>query len=162
MHLYKQDDPIFEEDEKIIQRIPYWIGNLFINEIKQLEKWTNLKCSEIIFDTEKDDWSQNTSVFDSKIFFRKNLIIVIEDFENNKFGCFISSTIDQYDDYIQDKHAFIFTLKNNGRIKEGNGMKKFDISNCHYGFYLCTKQDNCLFWFGHGDITMGTRTGSPF
>ena len=25
-------------------------------EIKQLQEWTSLKCGEVVFDSEKDDW----------------------------------------------------------------------------------------------------------
>ena len=40
------------------------------NEKNQLEQWTNKKCGDVIFDSDKDDWSVNTSVFDdSEVFF---------------------------------------------------------------------------------------------
>ena len=47
------------------------------NYRKQLEDWTGLKCGEIIFDSNKDNWSINISVFDSKIMNKNNLMFII-------------------------------------------------------------------------------------
>ena len=41
-----------------------------------LKKWKWLNCRKVIFDSEIDDWSQNTSVFHSNVFNRKNVIIM--------------------------------------------------------------------------------------
>ena len=41
------------------------------NEKNQLEQWTNKKCSEVIFDSDKDNWSQNTSVLNERIIGKK-------------------------------------------------------------------------------------------
>ena len=46
------------------------------NEMNQLEQWTNKKCSEVLFDSDKDDWNQNTSVFNDKIENKNNLLFV--------------------------------------------------------------------------------------
>ena len=47
--------------------------NLEMNQIRQIEEWTKLKCGEILFDSTKDNWSYSSSTFDSKIFFIKSL-----------------------------------------------------------------------------------------
>ena len=44
--------------------ILYGISN---SEIKQLEDWTQLKCGEILFNSDVDDWSKDTSTFNDKI-----------------------------------------------------------------------------------------------
>ena len=124
--------------------------NLDFQEVKQLEQWTNKKCSEVLFDSDKDDWSQNTSVFGDKIYGKSNLMFIVEDTNNNKFGGYLTSTIDKYDDYIIDKNAFVFSLKSNGRI---NGTKKFDISNSCYSFKIWMKSNSeYLFKFGYEDL----------
>ena len=89
-----------EENEKQL------IGILERNEMKQLEQWTNKKCGEVVFDSNKDDWSQHTSVFDSRVMNKSNLMFVIEDTNNNKFGGYINSTIDKYESYINLRTVF--------------------------------------------------------
>ena len=75
----------------------YTIGEAYLNrideiivfhkltkeEMKQIEEWTGKKCSEIIFDSDKDNWDVNTSDFDAKIMNKSHLVFVIEDEENN-------------------------------------------------------------------------------
>ena len=51
-----------EENKRKLQEI-----KLDEKEKTQLERWTHKKCSDVLFDSDKDNWSQNTSVFDSKI-----------------------------------------------------------------------------------------------
>ena len=51
------------------------------NDFNQLEQWTNKNCSEVLFDSDKDNWNQNTSVFDERVKDKSNLMFVIEDTE---------------------------------------------------------------------------------
>ena len=90
--------------------------------MKQLENWTNKKCGEVVFDSCKDDYYNNTSVFDSKIKGKANLAFIMEDIRGNKFGGYITSTINTLQTWITDHNAFVFSLKSNGRL---DGMKKF-------------------------------------
>ena len=53
---------------------------------KQLEKWTELKCSDIVFDSNIDDWSQGLSEFDRRIIGNKQLTFLIEDEDGEIFG----------------------------------------------------------------------------
>ena len=79
---------------------------------------------------------------------KSNLMIVIEDDKNNKFGGYISSKIYKYDSWITDSNAFVFSLKSNGRL---NGMKKFNITEPQHAFILCQKSDSYyLFSIGAG------------
>ena len=94
--------------------------------MKQLEQWTNKKCSEVIFDSNIHDWSQRT-LFDNTVHNKSNLAFIVEDTSNNKFGGYIVSTINAHTtNDINDSNAFIFSLKSNGRI---NGMKRFNITS---------------------------------
>ena len=49
----------------------------------QLEQWCNLYCDEIIFDSDKDNWSKRTSTLNEIIKGRSHLVFVIED-DNNE------------------------------------------------------------------------------
>ena len=115
--------------------------------MKQLEEWTDKKCEKVIFDSTKDNWSQNSSVFDSKVINKSNLMFVIEDTNRNKFGGYVTSTINQRNNYINDSNSFLFSLKSNGRI---NGMMKFEVQSNYEknAFYLDQKSNTQLFRFG--------------
>ena len=120
-------------------------------EMRQLNKWTNKKCEKIIFDSDKDDWSNTTSVFGDKVDGKSNLIFVIEDTNGNKFGGYTTSTVKPIDSYISDSNAFIFSLKSNGRI---SGMKKFDIkSNGISTAIACDRKTNNYYLFAFGSRT---------
>ena len=75
------------------------IQNQYSNEIQIIEEWSFTKYKEMIFDSEIHNWSKNTSEFDRIIFGKEKLIFLIEDTENNLFGCYIDSKIDKYSYY---------------------------------------------------------------
>ncbi|BFU21428.1 trichohyalin, putative [Entamoeba histolytica] len=117
--------------------------------IKQIEELTEKRINNILFDSDKDDWREDTSVFGERIMNKEHIIIIIEDEEGNKFGGYVNSKIDKDDDYISDSKSFIFSLESNGRIE---GMMKFDIEIPEYAFYLYNQSHDCLFDFGIDDI----------
>ena len=123
--------------------------NLSWNEMKQLEEWTSLKCAEVLFDSDKDDWNPH-KILNERIINKKQLLFVIEDEENNKFGGYLNETIDKigYNKYITDSKAFLFSLQSNGRIK---GMMKFEIKDSSHAFVLSNDGYSPLFWFGYGE-----------
>ena len=54
------------------------VGTMNLNEdYKQLEEWTELKCSEIVFDSNVDNWDKNTSVLNERIIGKKQVAFVI-------------------------------------------------------------------------------------
>ena len=61
----------------------------------------------------------------------------------------MSSSINQYNSYIKDPNSFVFSLKSNGKFNE---MKKFNIKDSQYAFWLDAKALNdYLFIFGYSD-----------
>ena len=152
LYQYHYDDNLFENDERIIAReSPLLMNYISTEEKKQLEAWTNKKCSEVLFDSNKDDWSKKTSVFDDKVMNKSNLVFLIEDTDNNKFGYYLSTQIqsNKYDTLIStDKNSFLFSLKSNGRL---NGMMKFEIKNTDGGYNVKPKSDNILIQLGYGN-----------
>ncbi|BFU21283.1 trichohyalin, putative [Entamoeba histolytica] len=115
--------------------------------IKQIEEWTEKRISNILFDSDIDDWNIDTSVFEERIMNKEHLIIIIEDSEGNKFGGYVNSKIDKVDEWISDSKSFVFSLESNGRMK---GMKKFDIIHPEYAFCLYNQSNGWLFEFGYG------------
>ena len=124
---------------------------LEMNEIKQIEKWTNKKLGEIIFDSNIHSWKRNTSILDSKIIGKSKLLFLIEDERNNLFGYYFDSLIEnKYHTKIPtNKNSFIFSLRSNGRI---NGMMKFEIKKTECGLWIHKKDDNLLLSLGYCDI----------
>ena len=119
------------------------------NEKKQIEEWTNKKCSEIVYDTDRDGYPKdNTTMFEDKVKGKGNLIFVIEDTNNNKFGGYLNATINQVDKLINDPNSFKFSLKSNNRIK---GMMKFEIQSSYSqnAFKLYNKSNDLIFAFGN-------------
>ena len=79
------------------------------------------------------------------------MVFIIEDTNNNKFGGYVNAKIEKYNCCHQDKNAFLFSLKSNGRL---NGMMKFEIQeqSAQSAFWLGKKNDSPLFYFGGGVI----------
>ncbi|BFU18890.1 predicted protein [Entamoeba histolytica] len=141
-------DYLERKKRKEEERLRIMKGMNTMEEMLQLEEWTNRKVSNILFDSDIDDWNKNTSVFIQRIINKEYIIIIIEDEEGNKFGGYVNSKIDKVDEWISDSKSFVFSLESNGRMK---GMKKFDIKQPQYAFYLHNKSDDYLFMFGDGD-----------
>ncbi|BFU26707.1 trichohyalin, putative [Entamoeba histolytica] len=118
--------------------------------IKEIEEWTEKRINNILFDSDKDDWKINTSVFKQRVKNKENIIIIIEDEDGNKFGGYVNSKIDKVGNgYIYDSQSFVFSLESNGRMK---GMMKFDIEEPERAFILYSQSDDCLFEFGIDDV----------
>ncbi|BFU18305.1 trichohyalin, putative [Entamoeba histolytica] len=117
--------------------------------VKQIEEWTEKRINNILFDSDKDDWKVDTSVFGERVMNKEHIIIIIEDSRRNKFGGYVNSKIDKVDDYIYDSKSFLFSLESHGRMK---GMKKFDIKEPQDAFYLINQSNDCLFAFGQKQV----------
>ena len=109
-----------------------------------------MKCSEIIFDSNKDYYSKNKSTFDSKIIHKSNLVFIIEDENENKFGGYVNAEIGFTDNqWTTDPRAFLFSLKSNGRLYQ---PMKFNVSKPSNAFRLYPKSSNRLFKFGEDEV----------
>ena len=144
-NIQKEKEQFENEFKKYKINLYYEKYNLKKEEKIQLENWTNKKIGEIIFDSEKDDWKVNTSVFQEKIINKQKFIVLIEDTNGNKFGGYLNVKVDKfYPSCISDSSSFVFSFKS-------NQMKKFDISPSQSAFYLYPKTNNGnLFGFGNG------------
>ncbi|BFU25449.1 predicted protein [Entamoeba histolytica] len=124
------------------ERLRITKGMNTMEEMLQIEEWTNRKVGNILFDSDKDDWNILTSVFDQRIINKEHIIIIIKDEEGNKFGGYVNSKIDEVDGDISDSKSFVFSLESKGRMK---GMKKFDIEQPERAFWLGNQTVNYSF-----------------
>ena len=113
--------------------------NLTIEQMNQLEDWTELECGRIVFDSNVDNWSENTSIFDEKLFDKKHLLFLIEDITGEKFGYYLNTKfIPKYrripvDPPVEtNEGTFHFNIQSNGRLKR---PMKFPINDTVEGGY---------------------------
>ena len=116
--------------------------------IQQIEEWTKKKYSEIVFDSDIHNWSQNDSQFDSLIIGKNHLAFIIEDERGEIFGYYINSSITyQYDERVKvDQNSFAFNLHSNGRLP--NPMKFNIIDTYGGGYFLFDKSHEFLINIG--------------
>nr|BAN39393.1 hypothetical protein [Entamoeba histolytica] len=143
----KEEEEEKERKKQEEERLQIMKGMNSMEEMRQIEEWTNKKVGNVLFESDVDDWNKNTSVFDQKIKNKEHIMIVIEDEEGNKFGGYVNSKIDEVESCITDQKSFLFSLESKGRMKR---MMKFDIKEPRCAFYLNSQTDDCLFEFGFG------------
>ena len=154
LYLYSEEDDQFQNDSRIIERKYCKVEryDLFKNQVDKIEEWTSLKCCDVIFDSNIDDWSMDTSVFDQRIIGKSNLIFIIEDTDNEKFGYFFDKQItDEYNKWIEsDSKTFLFNIQSNGRLQQ---PIKFEIKDISSGGY-CLYEDYEEMLIEIGDIAL--------
>ena len=125
------------------------------NEIKQLEKWTELSLGDIVFDSEIDNWNQNSSMFDRRIIGKCQLLFLIEDTEGKLYGSFIYSQIKNEcnNEIDTDSYSFLFSLRSN---KETFNPKKM---NDIYHYILFDKNSKYLINFNQ-ELIIGKENHS--
>ena len=64
-----------------------------IDEVKQFEEWIVLKCSKILFDSNIDNCSKDTSVFNEKKIIRKKQLVFFLIEDNYKFGYYLRTKV---------------------------------------------------------------------
>ena len=153
LFIYSSQDNQFSDDERIkakehIKISPY---KLYYNELKQLEEWTNKKCGDILFDSEKNDWSYCSSDFNEKIIGKKQLIFLIEDTNGYLFGYYLNTEIiEKYQvDQSTDNESFLFSLNSQNKL---SSMMKFEIKDTHWGCMLYKNDEDYLIALGCGGI----------
>ena len=108
----------------------------------QLETWTSLKCSQILFNSTTDSWAKDTSLLNEKIIGKKNLAFVIFT-STDIFGYFcspqISNTFFTTSSQSASKKSFLFNLESNGRLSK---PMKFEVKNLSKGGISLFKKDD--------------------
>ena len=134
--------PEFDEDEEIITK----------EECQLLEKWSNRNFGAILFDSNVDDWSEKTSVFASRISYKKHLMFIVKELSGECFGCFLDCEIGVCARSAEGRkmggmETFLFNLRSNGRL---DGPKKFEVINPEYPYVLYDLPEQGLITFGKG------------
>ena len=127
---------------------------LDFHEYHQLEQWTNKKFGEIVFDTNTDDWNQNTSNFHNKIINKKDLLFIVQSDNDIHFGTYIHSKIGNigwcHKESGDDK-SFTFSFKD-------DIPRKFSIKqNAKIVFHLNSSSDSLLFGIGSNDYNINKK-----
>ena len=116
--------------------------------IDQLEEWTSLKCSEVLFDSNIDDWAYETSVFNDRIVGKKQLTFLIENEDDEIFGYYSNTKlIKLYRRQETDSKSFHFNLQTkNNRINQSMKFKIKDSKNS--GIWLWKANSDYLIKMG--------------
>ena len=111
-----------------------------------LEEWTRLKCSHVIFNSDIDNWSKDTSVLNDRIIGKKQIAIIIEDEDGEIFGYYCNPKIIDYyykslrlEQAKTDPKSFEFNLESNGRLDK---PMKFEIKDIEHGYYMYEYSSN--------------------
>ena len=119
-------------------------------EKNTIEKWNDMVLGNKLFDSIVDEMKCRNISFNNAIIGKENILLGIEDYNGNKFGCFIHGKIASTVTYTWmpvEKGSFVFSLKSNGRI---DGVKKYDFKNTKKGYYLFPDYRSELIAFGNG------------
>ena len=128
-----------------------WYAQYEINakDKQQLERWTKLKFSEVVFDTNNDNWAKDQTQISERIMGRKDLVFLIEDTDGERFGYYLNVEIEkQFKSFRSNEKTFEFNLESHGRLKT---PMKFEIRDPKYGYQLFNK-NNDYFLITLGDI----------
>ena len=125
-------------------------------EIEAIRHWTGKNLNSLIFNSTSDDWKVNSSVFDRKVLGRRNLLFIIDDYDGNRFGGYVTSQINSMwisnarlkvnatGSRTYDGGAFVFTLRRRTKLT----LQKFETIVPSESFTLCDAPNGCLFHFG--------------
>ena len=149
------ETPKLELNPKKLSQELIWFAKYELRpeDKRQLEQWTNLKCSEVLFDSNTDDWSKETSVFNEKILGKKQVVVLVEDEDTNeRFGYYLNVEIPkQYKYHRVDDHTFHFNLGSNKRLPK---PMKFEMKNWKKGGFQLFNKQNEYFLITIGNIEL--------
>ena len=133
-----------ENQRKLLQRL-----NFSSEEIDNLMDLTEMKCSEILFDSSCDNWSKDLSVLNERIIGKKQLAFIIEnDDPAELFGYYEHGTIQNcLNKRIKgDSKSFHFNIQSFGRLRTA---KKYEIkNNYNAGYELFNTEENDFIHLG--------------
>ena len=135
------------------------------HEIHQIELYTNTTYSSTLFDSTLHKWNKTQSEFHSQILYKLTIGIIIEDEQNNIFGCYIKSPIthlskdskmkgnNKWDTSIYDPNALIFSFHSNNRFSHTIRCD-INMERQETAFRMFDENDDCLFVIGDNDIVI--------
>ena len=120
-----------------------------------------MELGQVIFDSDKNDWKINSSIFDEMIIGKEQLLFLIyPKLSFTIYGGMIYNKIDRYviDEQdneiiyglsIEDENSFIFSINELGEMKT-KGYIRRDSKECAFKLYKSSHEN--LFTFGQSDI----------
>ena len=144
-------------------RMKHYIPIPFLTKCQMiaLEQQSHTQFYSVLFDSEVDDWSLNTSVFDSILLGKQHIAIVIHDTNGNDFGIYLHSQITHLmtnennqwkGSRIQDHEAFLFYLQKDYLYT--NEFYPIHFESRKSAFTLYKQHDSLLFSIGKNDIVV--------
>ena len=159
LYLYSPSDERFENDKRIIARHPCKMAMMWFEEWWFLKQFVNKKKGEIVFDSDKDNWNDNT-IFNERIIGRSCVAVVIEDTKGNRFGGYVHKQIESIDstETMRDQNAFLFSLNSNGRLKQPMKFKSINEGGAEISLSTNT---STLIRFGNDNLTLFSKRMKP-
>ena len=78
-----------------------------LNEITQIEEWTQMKTKETIFDSNKTNWKKDSSLFDAIVLSKEKLLFFIETTDGITIGGFMKKKITKLNRKTLDPDCFL-------------------------------------------------------
>lgn len=156
LYLYNKKGCLFENDENIIERLECKIQryDLFSQQYRIIQQWTNKKIDKVIFDSNVDLWDVHNSTFVNKVFNKSNLVFIIKDDIGNKFGYYLNSTLDKIEKSMSTSmQSFMFSLEHN---HDSSYPKKFELRFKFNNCYLYSNESSRL--IDIGDICLKKKS----
>ena len=142
--LIRPDNPHYEYHRPYTQ---YNIMSLYQKE--KIEEWTGMKCGELLFDSNVDNWAQNTSVLGEKIFGKKQLVFLIENVVGETFGFYLHNECIQKYNTMVDIESKSFEFNIFSSYKRLNIPMKFEQIKSRIGkIWFPDKSDKQLIILG--------------
>ena len=108
-----------ELSSEIIETERVSIDMLEDEYVEWLEDTIGMKCGDILFDSNIDNWSMHTSVFNQRIIGKQHITVVVKNVNGEIFGFYNHGIVDfeeNNNDQQDNIHSFLFNLKSNGRF----------------------------------------------
>ncbi|KAL7716025.1 TLDc domain-containing protein [Entamoeba marina] len=123
--------------------------------ITTLREWSGKKIETIIFDSDIDDWKNDT--LQLILLNKSNLYFISFDDNNNIVGGYFSDTITRINTFLTDDQSFVFSIRKNGIIT----LQKFHVKPVYKGICLnIVTNSSALYMFG-SDLVVGL-VNSPY
>ena len=138
LYIYPKDDFTFRNDRRIKARrtlyVPYYMTR---TERKMIQEWTGLKCSEILFHTDIDNWTESICSFNERIIGKKQLVFLIEEENGERFGFYMNNEVEDTMDRLNkiDDKSFYFNVFSNGRLPNPMKFELTKLDNFGYTLY---------------------------
>ncbi|ELP86042.1 hypothetical protein EIN_124140 [Entamoeba invadens IP1] len=107
--------------------------------------------TNVLFDSDKDNWNINVSVFDQKVLNKENPCFVIEDKCGNKFGVLLTGKFTKVNEPHQFGRWMSFSLEKEGELE----MVRFGVPNQPHTVFSKEKEE--LVVFGNNEICLKKR-----